>query len=136
MKVILDTNVIASGIFFASGPPRQILEALYQGQFRNIVSVEIVNEYVETILDLLKKYPNKIAKSTLDSIISKSELSLVQSLPEAVCKDPKDDKFIACALTSETRLIVSGDRHLLDVNGYQEIQVLKPRQFFDAYLSK
>jgi predicted nucleic acid-binding protein len=53
---------------------------------------------------------------------------------EAVSADPDDDKFIACALSSGSKLIVSGDKHLLDVNGYRGIEILKPRPFIDKYL--
>jgi uncharacterized protein len=51
-----------------------------------------------------------------------------------VCEDPDDDKFIECAIASKTEIIVSGDKHLLKVTGYQGINVLKPREFVDFYL--
>lgn len=102
MKIILDTNVVASGIFFPSGPPRKILEALYEDQFRLIVSIDIISEYVEIVNELLSSYPNKLARSSLDSIVSKSELCQVQPLWKAVCKDPKDDMFIACAISKRS----------------------------------
>jgi predicted nucleic acid-binding protein len=47
---------------------------------------------------------------------------------------PDDNKFIACALASESTVIVSGDKHLLKVSGYQNIEVLKPREFVDKHL--
>jgi predicted nucleic acid-binding protein len=50
-------------------------------------------------------------------------------LPEQVCEDPDDDKFLACALAGRNKVIVSGDKHMLDVSGYQKIEVLKPRKF-------
>jgi predicted nucleic acid-binding protein len=55
-------------------------------------------------------------------------------LKEPVCEDPDDDKFIACALASGCSVIISGDKHLLKVSGYQGIEVLKQRQFADRYL--
>ncbi len=50
-------------------------------------------------------------------------------------RDPDDDKFLACALVSGSKLIVSGDRHLLKVSVFKEIKVLKPRDFVNAYLA-
>jgi predicted nucleic acid-binding protein len=44
-------------------------------------------------------------------------------LPEKVCEDPDDDKFLACALESGSTVIVSGDKHLLKISGYQNIEV-------------
>ena len=52
-----------------------------------------------------------------------------------VCADPDDDKFLACALASGARIIVSGDKHLVDVSGYRGIEVLRPRAFVDRYLA-
>ncbi|MDB4915976.1 MAG: hypothetical protein JWM95_3620 [Gemmatimonadetes bacterium] len=52
-----------------------------------------------------------------------------------VCRmDPDDDKFLTCAVASDTQVIVSGDKHLLDVSGWNGIEVLTPRQTFDRYL--
>ena len=69
-------------------------------------------------------------------VAAKAEMCPAQSLPAPVCVDPDDDKFIACALAGKIKVIVSGDKHLLQVSGYRDISVLKPREFFEAYLSK
>jgi len=55
--------------------------------------------------------------------------SIVDALPlsEPVCEDPCDDMFLAAAIASRTRLIVSGDKHLLRVSGWRGITVLTPR---------
>jgi predicted nucleic acid-binding protein len=63
-----------------------------------------------------------------------AEIYQPHQLPESVCDDPDDDKFIACAVSAGVGIIVSGDRHLLQVSGYQGIQVLKPREFVDTFL--
>jgi predicted nucleic acid-binding protein len=55
-------------------------------------------------------------------------------LLEAVCGDPEDDKFLACALAGKSKLIISGYKHLLKISGYQGIKVIKPREFFDDFL--
>jgi predicted nucleic acid-binding protein len=56
-------------------------------------------------------------------------------LAERVCSDPDDDKFLACAVASRTKIVVSGDKHLLAVSGFRGIKVVKPRQFVDEHLS-
>ena len=55
------------------------------------------------------------------------------SLLEAVSQDPDDDMFLAAAHASQTRIIVSGDRHLLQVSGWRGIEVLTPRKFLDRH---
>lgn len=49
--------------------------------------------------------------------------------------DPDDNKFIECAVASQSKIIVSGDKHLLDISGYKGIEVIKPRRFIDHYIN-
>ncbi len=56
------------------------------------------------------------------------------ALPEPVCGDPDDDKFLACALAARADLIVSGGKKLLAVSGYEDVAVITPREFSDRWL--
>ena len=57
-------------------------------------------------------------------------------LKEPVSNDPDDDKFIAAALHSNAKIICSGDKHLLDVNGYKGLEIIRPKPFADKYLTR
>ena len=72
--------------------------------------------------------------SILNFVIEHAKVYRPTKLREPVCEDPDDDKFLACALASGSGIIISGDKHLLNVSGYQGIQVLKPREFVYKYL--
>ena len=133
MKIVLDTNVFVSGVFF-SGPPYRILEAWRDGKIQVVVSPEILDEYQRVGEILAEDHPTINLKPLLDYLIQNADIYAAPPLPEAVCEDPDDDKFFACALASESRIIVSGDKHLLKVSGYREIEVIKPRDFVDKYL--
>lgn len=134
MQIILDTNVLASGLFF-TGIPLKILIGLNKGRWKTVVSEEIVEEYQKTIDKLAALFPKIInVNPQLELIVLSSEICQPSKLPEPVCADPHDDKFIACAISSKTKIIVSGDKHLLAVTGYNDIEVLTPRQFYDRYL--
>lgn len=56
MKIVLDTNVFISGIFF-SGPPFQILQAWKERKIQFVLSQEIVSEYQRVAEALANKYP-------------------------------------------------------------------------------
>ena len=58
------------------------------------------------------------------------------SRSKQICSDPDDDKFLACALASSTKVISSGDKTLRKTSGYAGIEVLSPREFIDKYLKK
>ncbi len=134
MKVILDTNVFISGIFF-SGPPFHILNAWRDGKLQLIVSTDILDEYQRVGETLTEDHPMIDLNPFLEYVIRAAEIYSVTPLPENVCEDPDDDKFLACALASGCTTIVSGDKHLLKVSGYHGIEVLKPREFVIKYLA-
>jgi putative PIN family toxin of toxin-antitoxin system len=133
VRIVLDTNVFISGIFF-SGPPHRILRGWREGRIQLVLTPEILEEYRRVAEVLHEKSPGVDITKLLELVVVEAEMCQVEALPEAVSADPDDDKFIACALSSGSKLIVSGDKHLLDVNGYRGIEILKPRLFVDKYL--
>jgi putative PIN family toxin of toxin-antitoxin system len=134
VKVVLDTNVLISGIFF-SGPPYLILKAWREGRVDLALSREIFEEYSQTVRILSENFPPIDLHAILTLIEKEAEFYEADSLPSQVCSDPDDDKFLACALASHADVIVSGDKHLLKVSGFQGVQVLRPRAYVEAYLS-
>ena len=134
MRVILDTNVFVSGVFFA-GPPYRILEAWRDGELQLVVSQEILEEYQRVGETLAEQFPGINLQPIIDLVTTNAEIFPNQILRGSVCEDPDDDKFIACAIASRCKVIVSGDRHLLKVSGFGGIKVMRPRQFIDEYLS-
>jgi len=133
MRVILDTNVFVSGIFW-SGPPAKILDAWEFGKLNLVLTSDIFEEYKEVGEKLNKKFPRVDIQSILDLVIFHGEFCTSMKLPRPVSNDPDDDKFLACALVSRANIIISGDKDLLDVSGYENIEVIKPGPFVKKYL--
>ncbi|KUO39937.1 MAG: hypothetical protein AVW05_03985 [Hadesarchaea archaeon DG-33] len=132
---MLDTNVFVSAVFF-SGPPHQILKAWRDGKIQLVVSPEILEEYQRVGEIIAKQFPKVDLSPIIDLLAVEAKLVLPPSLPEPVCADPDDDKFLACALASKTKFVISGDNHLLNVSGYRGIKIVRPRKFVDEYLGK
>ncbi len=135
MRIVLDTNVLISGIFF-SGLPSKILQAWRSGKLQISVSIAILEEYLNVAERLAVRYTGVEYEGILDLIIQNAELVQATDLPEPVCEDADDDKFLACALASNTNIIVSGDSALLNVSGYCGIQVLTPKAFVSKFLDE
>jgi len=133
VKIILDTNVIVSGIFF-SGPPYEILKAWRNGKFKIVVSQEILLEYQRIAEKLNQKFPMINIQPIIDLLIVKADLVIGPELPIQISKDPGDDKFISCALASNSKIIITGDKHLLNVNGYEGLEIIRPREFVEKYI--
>jgi len=133
LKVVMETNVFVSGVFF-SGPPYQVLKAWQSGEFELVVSQDILDEYWRVGQILAEEHRKIDLNPILTFIVEHAKVYKPVKLEEPVCEDPDDDKFFACALASGSRVIISGDKHLLRVSGYEGIEVLKPREFVDRFL--
>jgi len=57
-----------------------------------------------------------------------------QGFDIAVCEHPDDNKFLECAVAGKCKTIISGDKHLLNISGYESITVWSPRNFIDKCL--
>ena len=135
MKVVLDTNVLVSGLLFG-GVPGRILTAWTSGALCLVISPPILEEYRRVGLELSKgRAPLASALEALLATLTVHAL-LVEAPPldERVSEDPDDEMFLAAAVAASARIIVSGDKHLLRVSGWQGIEVLKPRPFVDRYV--
>ena len=135
MRVVLDTNVFVSGVFF-SGPPFEILDAWRHGRLTLVVSPEILTEYERVGQELANEFATVAVAPMLELLAFKGEVVSAPALAEQICSDPDDDKFLACALASSTKVISSGDKALRKTSGYAGIEVLSPREFVDKYLKK
>lgn len=133
MRVIVDTNVFMSGIFW-SGPPAKILKAWHDTKIDIVLSAEILDEYIRVGNILSKKYGEINIDNIIELLVMRSKIYNAIPLPKPVCRDPNDDMFIACAIAANVKIIVSGDLDLLEISGYQNIHVMNPRKYYDIHL--
>jgi putative PIN family toxin of toxin-antitoxin system len=126
MKLVLDTNVVISGLLW-SGNPRQILDAARVGRVELFTSRPLLEE-LTTVLER-RKFEGKITASGLpvDAIVDRYAVlaRLVRPEPtKRIVADPDDDVVIGTALAAKADWIVSGDGHLLELRDYQGIRIL------------
>ncbi len=135
MRVVVDTNVLMSGIFFG-GVPGRILGAWVDGKLDLALSPDILEEYRRVGAELGARYPERgTALAPVLALVAMNAILVdAGQLSAAVSADPADDKFLAAARKAAATIIISGDRDLLDVSGWQGIAVLNPRQFADRHL--
>jgi putative PIN family toxin of toxin-antitoxin system len=133
VKVVLDTNVLISGIFF-SGPPFEILSAWRDGIIQFVLSSEIIDEYVRVAGMLADEFPGVEVNPILNLVVTQSEIIQPIPLPSQICEDRDDDKFLACALAGDSKIIISGDKHLLKLSGYEGLIIVTPSAFVNQHL--
>ena len=135
MRVVLDTNVLISAIFF-SGPPSRILSAWIDEKFELAASTQILDEYRKVADRIGERFPGVEVRPVLDRIALHALLAVPVRLPDDACADWDDIKFLECAVGRRADCVVSGDRALLRSSGYDGIYVLTPRRFIERLLSR
>ena len=111
MKIVIDTNVLISGVFFG-GFPRKILSAVVSQKITACATTEIINEYEEIVQEMINRKQGHINKSILSPLIKVMEI-IEPVIHVEICRDPDDNKFLECAKDSHALYIVSGDKDLL-----------------------
>jgi len=122
VKVVLDTNVFISALFW-KGAPYQIFRKILRGAILNFTSPQILEELKERLLEKFKFPPERV-KEFLEIIVFNSQIVYPKKKLNIVKKDPKDNKILECALEAEASFIISGDKHLLEIkekNGVNSI---------------
>ena len=132
MRIVVDTNVLISGVFFG-GFPQKILRASVEGRIRAYASMEILSEYQEIVREMVRRKQGHIDVSILNPLIRSMEIIEPTSKIE-ICRDPDDDKFINCAKDAQAMYIVSGDKDLLVIRQFEDISIVTAKEFCERYL--
>jgi putative PIN family toxin of toxin-antitoxin system len=128
-RVVLDTNIIIASAL--GGALVLILEKWDAGEFTIIVTTDVVDEYFEVInrpkFGLKQETIDKIARY----VYQFSEFVVPEEKIRYIEHDPKDDKFLEAAIAGNADVIISGDKHMLDLKKFRSIPILSGREFLD-----
>ena len=134
MRIVIDTNVVASAVFFG-GRPAELLRMVIRHEHLAVATDEIVDEYQATISYLLDKYDGKKMQLSIVPIFSAMEIIQATSKVE-ICRDPDDNKFISCAIDGHCYYVVSGDKDLLSLEQFSNIKIVTVAEFLELFSDK
>ena len=126
MRVVLDTNVVASAILWG-GTPRLLLQAAREKRVELFTSTAMLAELTDILTR--RKFAKKIVASglTIDQLVDgyAQLAALVRPVDVArVAPDSDDDVVIGTALAAKAEMIVTGDKPLLSVVEHQGIGIV------------
>ncbi|MGO9019489.1 MAG: putative toxin-antitoxin system toxin component, PIN family [Syntrophobacteraceae bacterium] len=128
MRVVVDTNVLVSAALSAKSSPAV---AVYLAEHRCILlkSTETEQELFQVVAR--EQLARLIAPPFLDWLSMLLDAAELVTITERVteCLDPKDDKFLELALNGRADIIISGDHHLLTLDPFRGIPIVKPAAF-------
>lgn len=129
MRAVLDVNVIVSGLLSPSGAPARVLAAWLEGGYDLVVSPLLLEELERALgyPKVRKRVSEAEAQEVLELLRREADLREdPPGPPPARSADPGDDYVITLAAETQS-VIVSGDRHLLDLR--DELPVYTPAEF-------
>lgn len=130
MLVILDTNVLLSGLRAGGSPPADILDAWRKGRFRLVTSTEQIEEFRRAARypQLASWLPRGAVGRVINGLRS-AEVVLERLRRAGDAPDPGDDYLLAMALAAGADFLVTGDKPLLRVKQVGHARIVTPRRF-------
>ena len=132
MNVVADTNVVISAIFWP-GESRNCLVLWARRRFQLAITIPIFEEYCEIAARLDREIREISPEPWLKWIESKAKVFEPAPLGKGRSRDPEDDPFLACALASGAKTIVSKDKDLLVLEKPFGIEIITPRQLISKF---
>lgn len=126
IKAVIDTNVFLSAIFWG-GKPKEVIRLIISKRIIGVTSPAILEE-IENKLIQKFNYPTAQTNAYLELIIENFQVVNPNLKVDAV-EDPKDNKIIEAAIEAGADCIITGDKHLLKINGYEGIEIVTPNEF-------
>jgi len=134
VRIVVDTNVLISGVFFG-GFPRKILGEIVRRNLTACATAEIVDEYEEIVQEMIDRKQGHINRDILVPLIRAMEI--IEPVSQIkMSRDPDDDKFLGCAKDAHALYIVSGDKDLLVLEHFENIGIVTAKDFCERYLTE
>ena len=133
MKVVLDSNVIIAA--FAA---RGLCNALFESCIGNH-DIILCEEILSEIADNLKRkihLPDDIIHQILLLLKSHATIVIPEKVEIKACRDKKDLMVLGSAVTGKAQYIITGDKDLLSVGKFKDIEIVDPRTFWDVMKRK
>jgi putative PIN family toxin of toxin-antitoxin system len=139
MRVVLDANVLVSGLLSHKGPPGQILDEWLSGNFQLFVSQETLEELLRVL-----RYPHiseRLSQEQTTELLRKigetAEMVKGTVKLRVLTIDPTDNMYLACAVEARADYLVTGNRDHFEEAGskYRDVAIVSPREFLDTLKS-
>jgi putative PIN family toxin of toxin-antitoxin system len=130
MRVVLDTNAIISALY-RGGKPAQVLTLALEGEIQMVVSPFLLNE-LRRVLQNKFSWTSLRTEQRLTELLAIAQVVTPKAVP-GVLVDRDDNQVIACAVTGQAQVIVTGDKDLLRLNTYQGIPIVTPERFLNMF---
>ena len=131
MRIVIDTNVIVSGLMFQNGNEARLLTLLEERRVTACVTPKILAEYAEVIARPKLRIDESTRVAILDYLHTNG-LLLTPIHRLALSPDESDNRFLECAEAAAAEFLVTGNkRHFPARHG--QTKIVNAREFLEAF---
>ena len=127
--LVVDTNLLVSALFVGSAVARGILERMLHEAVLCFCSETFAELEARSTLSKFDCYTRQEDRLKAVEALGKIGLFTVITDPVSICRDPKDDIFLALAGAIKADAIISGDQDLLVLGNFEGIPIITPREW-------
>ena len=135
MRIVLDTNVLVSGLLSPFGPPGEIVRMVSSGAVTLCLDARIFAEYDEVLARPRFAFDPDSVAALLDYVDFTSEIAAPQPLAKRL-PDPDDEPFLEVALACGADCLVTGNLAHFPPESRSGVSVLSPAEFVDRIRSR
>lgn len=129
LRVVLDTNVLVSGLAYPGSVPGRIVTAWRQGSLKVVLSHYIIDELVRVLprLSRINLTPQEI-RDLADSLMFLADIIEPSGAKDESLRDAADQPVLLTLVAGQARYLITGDKDLLVLG--DRYPVVTPAEFW------
>ncbi|MBU1199788.1 MAG: putative toxin-antitoxin system toxin component, PIN family [Nanoarchaeota archaeon] len=127
MNITADTNFLISSTQWNYSVAHKLLQKLIRNKFEIFTTKDILEEFAN-VLNRDFQYNQSEIENILSKVMQFATIITPKIKVQVIKDDPDDDKVIECALESESKYIITYDKHLLKLGKYKGIKIITPEE--------
>lgn len=128
--IAADTNVIISALLW-EGNESKIIGLAEEGKIKLLSSAALLSELKNVLSHERFGLEEKTVDENIKYILTISEIVSPKRKLKVIRDDPADDRVLECALEGRADYIVSGSKHLLQLNEFHRIKIVRAKELLD-----
>lgn len=132
MRIVLDTNILVSGLLTPFGTSGEIVRMVSAGKLSLLYDSRILLEYQEVLYRSKFQFDRGQVDLLIDYIKKNGQVATTSPLKSNL-PDPDDVPFLEVAIGGETEYLVTGNKVHYPRKLREGIKILSPTEFINIY---
>ena len=125
LRLVLDTNVLVSGLLTPLGPSARLMDLVQRGEIRLLYDDRMFQEYAQVLRRVRFGFSTSVVEMFLEFPGTDEEHLVARPLPP-FGPDPSDQPFLEVAVSGEADLLVTGNRKHFPQHGPRGLRIVAP----------